>query len=195
MTLCTKTLLGDPVPSLEPNIVPRPAAVADLKTVLDVQSKYWPAICFNKDLPDTDVLTEPEKYGNFQDVWTNGIHVELSNRSDSVGQKENDVQIDTVSVEESLSKLSLNDNDDKPGDSTSSQQQSNQQNRNEATDGSTSSTQPNTSQPSKTQQLGTDDITQVYLCLKFLIYILYIIFMNSKKGQNLTDAAGAKGFY
>lgn len=55
MTLCTKTLLGDPVPNLEMNTV-RPGAVNDIKTVLEIQSKYWSSLCFNKDLPDRDVL-------------------------------------------------------------------------------------------------------------------------------------------
>lgn len=178
MTLCTKTLLGDPVPSLEPAIFPRPAAVADLKVVLEVQSKYWSSICFNKDLPDTDVLTEPEKFGNFEDVWINGVHVELSKlvRDSDVPNHSHDVH-GTVPIEEILSKLSLNDNDDKPnGDSSSSQQESNQQTGGETSSGGTSSFQPNMLQPSGSQQTATDHITQslqVYLSSNFLIYIVF----------------------
>lgn len=168
MTLCTKTLLGDPVPSLDPNMVPRPAAVADLKAVLEVQSKYWSAICFNKDLPDGDVLTDPEKYGNFQDVWTNGVHVELNSTGDLVGPKESNLQTDTVLVEECLSKLSLNDSDDKPngGSTNSSQQESNLQSVSEATGDSASSSVPSTSQQSGTQKPATDDMTQSLLLLE-----------------------------
>ena len=167
MTLCTKTLLGDPVPSLEPNIPPRPAAVADLKTVLDVQSKYWSAICFNKDLPDADVLPESEKYGNFEDMWTNGVHVELNTTGDSVGVKS--LPSDVRLVEEGLSRLSLRDNDDKPSgeSSTSSQQESNQQSGNEVTGDSASSAHPSTSQLSGSQQPATDHIAetnQVCVC-------------------------------
>uniref|UniRef100_A0A1B6DQI7 UBP-type domain-containing protein n=3 Tax=Clastoptera arizonana TaxID=38151 RepID=A0A1B6DQI7_9HEMI len=50
MTLCTKTLLGDPVPSLRNNLM-RSEAVSDIKNVMKVQSKYWPALCFSKSLP------------------------------------------------------------------------------------------------------------------------------------------------
>uniref|UniRef100_A0A1B6EJ36 Protein deacetylase HDAC6 n=1 Tax=Cuerna arida TaxID=1464854 RepID=A0A1B6EJ36_9HEMI len=56
MTMCTKALLGDPVPPVDLHLPIKASAATDLKTALTVQTKYWPALCFNKTFPKEDVL-------------------------------------------------------------------------------------------------------------------------------------------
>lgn len=56
MTMCTKALLGDPVPPVD--LLPLKAtAASDIKAVINVQSKHWSALCFNKEMPKEDVLS------------------------------------------------------------------------------------------------------------------------------------------
>lgn len=42
MTMCTKSLLGDPLSQLDANMVPCPSAVNTIKNVIKVHKKYWP---------------------------------------------------------------------------------------------------------------------------------------------------------
>uniref|UniRef100_A0A182T2E2 Histone deacetylase n=1 Tax=Anopheles maculatus TaxID=74869 RepID=A0A182T2E2_9DIPT len=67
MAMCTKALLGDPLPMLLPPAVsrtsnttsPTNASCAEtLRNVLTVQQKYWGSLCFNKKLPSCQPLTE-----------------------------------------------------------------------------------------------------------------------------------------
>ena len=46
MTLCAKALLGDPLPSLEPQLVPNKSAVQTINDVISTHCKYWSALCF-----------------------------------------------------------------------------------------------------------------------------------------------------
>lgn len=55
MTLCTKALLGDPLPMLQLSgryCGPQVACVETIRNVLTVQEKYWKSLRFNKKLPD-----------------------------------------------------------------------------------------------------------------------------------------------
>lgn len=58
MMMCTKALLGDPLPTpaLEPI---NPAAVDTIKRVIAAQSPYWSSLQFLVDLPDANVLCPP----------------------------------------------------------------------------------------------------------------------------------------
>lgn len=58
MTICTKTLLGDPLPPVNVTLPLKPSALTDLKIVLNVQAKHWSALCFNKDLPREDGVSK-----------------------------------------------------------------------------------------------------------------------------------------
>lgn len=82
MTMCTKALLGDPVPPVDLSFPVKPTALADLRTVLSVQAKHWNALAFNRELPKEDVLTKAARNEN----------------------KEN------LSIEDALKSLSLSDN-------------------------------------------------------------------------------------
>jgi histone deacetylase 6 len=58
MAMCTKTLLGDPLPLLQ--MPPRwngiiPGALTTIRDVLKTQSQFWKCLKFNKKLPDYDV--------------------------------------------------------------------------------------------------------------------------------------------
>lgn len=46
MTLCAKALLGDPLPPLEPQLVPNKSAVQTINDVIRTHSRYWPTLCF-----------------------------------------------------------------------------------------------------------------------------------------------------
>lgn len=60
MPMCTKALLGDPLPPLAPRHAACPSAVTSIKNVIRTQAKYWSALCFQVALPqERVVLTEP----------------------------------------------------------------------------------------------------------------------------------------
>lgn len=46
MALCAKALLGDPLPPLEPQLVPNKSAVQTINDVIHTHSRYWSALCF-----------------------------------------------------------------------------------------------------------------------------------------------------
>ncbi|XP_069687064.1 histone deacetylase 6 isoform X1 [Periplaneta americana] len=60
MPMCTKALLGDPLPPMTPNKVACPSAVASIKNVIRTQSHYWSALCFQVALPQEKVLPGKE---------------------------------------------------------------------------------------------------------------------------------------
>ncbi|GLH15011.1 Histone deacetylase Rpd3 [Gryllus bimaculatus] len=74
MTLCTKALLGDPLPMLQPRLAPCPSAVTTIKNVIRVHSKYWSSLKFDLALPKENVLPDAElsqktePFGNTNDM-------------------------------------------------------------------------------------------------------------------------------
>ncbi|XP_050687799.1 histone deacetylase 6-like isoform X2 [Eriocheir sinensis] len=71
MTLCAKALLGDPLPPLEPQLVPNKSAVQTINDVIRTHSHYWPALCFQVDLPLQDVLQQG--FGGGPQVVDSGV--------------------------------------------------------------------------------------------------------------------------
>ncbi|XP_043492900.1 histone deacetylase 6 isoform X2 [Polistes fuscatus] len=51
MAICTKALLGDPLPLLDASLIPCSSAIHSINNVLKVQKKYWPNLMFNLSLP------------------------------------------------------------------------------------------------------------------------------------------------
>ncbi|KAI4493221.1 hypothetical protein M0802_009509 [Mischocyttarus mexicanus] len=51
MAICTKTLLGDPLPLLDASLIPCSSAINSINNVLRIQKKYWPNLMFNLSLP------------------------------------------------------------------------------------------------------------------------------------------------
>ncbi|XP_017758802.1 PREDICTED: histone deacetylase 6 isoform X2 [Eufriesea mexicana] len=60
MTICTKSLLGDPLPMLESGQTPCTSAVHTINNVLKTQKQYWPNLAFNLSLPKEKVLPKPK---------------------------------------------------------------------------------------------------------------------------------------
>lgn len=59
MALCTKSLLGDPLPMLHASPYwngIHGSALETLRNVMDTQSKFWKCLKFNKKLPDFDII-------------------------------------------------------------------------------------------------------------------------------------------
>lgn len=53
MAMCTKALLGDPLPMLQShNKKPNTSCIETIQKVLEIQGKYWNSLKFNKKLPD-----------------------------------------------------------------------------------------------------------------------------------------------
>lgn len=94
MTICTKTLLGDPLPSINLTLPLKPQASTDLKTVLNVQGKYWSSLCFNKDLPKEDVLS---KFTTNQKMVSSPITDELSSKMSNLV-----IQDDSINVKDNI---------------------------------------------------------------------------------------------
>ncbi|XP_058833510.1 histone deacetylase 6 isoform X2 [Topomyia yanbarensis] len=69
MTLCTKSLLGDPLPMLQISSRyngPNSACVETIRNVLTVQEKFWKSLRFNKKLPNfRSSSAEPDLEGAF----------------------------------------------------------------------------------------------------------------------------------
>lgn len=54
MAMCTKALLGDPLPILQlHNNKPNASCIETIQKVLQVQEKYWKSLKFNKKLPES----------------------------------------------------------------------------------------------------------------------------------------------
>lgn len=89
MTMCTKALLGDPVPPVD--LLPlKTSAALDIKAVLNVQVKYWPALCFNKEMPKEDVLSSLTVKQNHATRNTELILNKLSSDDNVSNNGEND---------------------------------------------------------------------------------------------------------
>ena len=59
MSICTKALLGDPLPALPANQAACPSAVNSIRNVIRTHSKYWSALCFQVALPQENILPKP----------------------------------------------------------------------------------------------------------------------------------------
>jgi len=56
MTMCTKALLGDPMPILDPDLIPCSSAVNSINNVLKIQKKFWPNLQYGMSLPKERLL-------------------------------------------------------------------------------------------------------------------------------------------
>ncbi|XP_034945547.1 histone deacetylase 6 isoform X2 [Chelonus insularis] len=62
MTMCTKTLLGDPLPYLHHStLAPNSSAVTSIKNVLKIHKRYWSNLVFQVALPKENVIPSPVK--------------------------------------------------------------------------------------------------------------------------------------
>ncbi|XP_050703239.1 histone deacetylase 6-like isoform X1 [Eriocheir sinensis] len=63
MTLCAKALLGDPLPPLEPQLVPNKSAVQTINDVIRTHSRYWQALCFKKEAAEEEKKRRKRRRG------------------------------------------------------------------------------------------------------------------------------------
>lgn len=63
MTLCTKALLGDPLPPADPPRPAQPAALQDLAAALRTQRDFWRCLAFDVALPETEPPAPPPSRG------------------------------------------------------------------------------------------------------------------------------------
>nr|CAD7397247.1 unnamed protein product [Timema poppensis] len=59
VVMCTKALLGDPLPVVRINRPLSSSAVDDIRRVINVHSKYWKSLSFQAYLPSGNVLPDP----------------------------------------------------------------------------------------------------------------------------------------
>ncbi|KAK6627559.1 hypothetical protein RUM44_010037 [Polyplax serrata] len=97
MTMCTKALLGDPLPPLTGANIPCSSAVESIKNVLRTQEKYWPCLKFNAALPKDNILKNCTKH---VEERTNVVKSEnLSNEvNDNLVEKLQEISFDNVTV-------------------------------------------------------------------------------------------------
>ncbi|XP_076621765.1 histone deacetylase 6 isoform X1 [Colletes latitarsis] len=101
MTICTKTLLGDPLPMLESNQIPCASAVNSINNVLKTQKQYWPNLIFNVSLPKENVLPKAKV-----------LHVKTNeqtrNVEDHSKQSESKIALEEIESEKLELKISIN---------------------------------------------------------------------------------------
>lgn len=56
MTMCTKALLGDPLPMLDPNLIPCTSAINSINNVLKTHKKFWLNLQYGMSLPKERLL-------------------------------------------------------------------------------------------------------------------------------------------
>ncbi|XP_029174654.1 histone deacetylase 6 [Nylanderia fulva] len=61
MTMCTKALLGDPLPMLDPNLIPCASAINSINNVLKTHKKFWPNLQYGMSLPKEKLLPKLKK--------------------------------------------------------------------------------------------------------------------------------------
>lgn len=61
MTMCTKALLGDPLPMLDPGLIPCTSAINSINNVLKTHKKFWPNLQYGMSLPKEKLLPKLKK--------------------------------------------------------------------------------------------------------------------------------------
>lgn len=61
--MCTKALLGDPLPMTEGQAPPCTSAINTIKNVIRVHKKYWDNLIFQVSLPKENILPKIKGYG------------------------------------------------------------------------------------------------------------------------------------
>ncbi|CAL1678585.1 unnamed protein product [Lasius platythorax] len=61
MTMCTKALLGDPLPMLDPSLIPCTSAINSINNVLKTHKKFWPNLQYGMSLPKEKLLPKLKK--------------------------------------------------------------------------------------------------------------------------------------
>ncbi|XP_055523218.1 histone deacetylase 6 isoform X2 [Wyeomyia smithii] len=117
MSLCTKALLGDPLPMLQTSSRyngPNSACVDTIRNVLSVQEKFWKCLRFNKKLPSfRSSSAEPDLDGAFNKLHIASSDASTTGTSSSAGSSPSKDQSRT-----SLEEAPPFEGDDQPGPSS-----------------------------------------------------------------------------
>lgn len=62
--MCTKALLGDPLPMLDPNLIPCSSAINSINNVLKTHKKFWSNLQYGMSLPKERLLPRHKKVPN-----------------------------------------------------------------------------------------------------------------------------------
>ena len=131
MTMCTKALLGDPMPPVILDEPPKASALESIRNVIQAHSKYWSSLRFGLKLPDSfDDLKEqleenipkaavkatpptasyiPKEFGEFSPAQVvNTLSKSLPKASEFLSKGTKEEKED--GIDEKLSKLSLDQN-------------------------------------------------------------------------------------
>ncbi|XP_075221474.1 histone deacetylase 6 isoform X2 [Lycorma delicatula] len=130
MTMCTKALLGDPLPLIDPGLSTCLSAINSIREVIQVHSEFWQIRRFNKALPKENVLENIKDRTNEEPhlikiipnpvpLVVDGFHLEphLDNLRDDKDTNLSNHQINEFNLKEDsldlindFSNISLNEN-------------------------------------------------------------------------------------
>ncbi|XP_076657244.1 histone deacetylase 6 isoform X2 [Halictus rubicundus] len=98
MALCTKTLLGDPLPMLETGLIPCSSALNSINNVLKTQKQYWSNLIFNVSLPRENVLPKAK------------LKQQMKAADEPCKQSESKIALEEIESEKLALKLSIDKN-------------------------------------------------------------------------------------
>ncbi|XP_043284790.1 histone deacetylase 6 isoform X2 [Venturia canescens] len=105
MTMCTKALLGDPLPALGVYQAPCPSAISTIKNVLKIHKQYWPNLCFQMALPKENILPEAKSFESKNTVLSSPLtetkiaFEEIENEKLEMSMRERQ-RLETITAEE-----------------------------------------------------------------------------------------------
>nr|XP_033334353.1 histone deacetylase 6 isoform X1 [Megalopta genalis] len=103
MALCTKTLLGDPLPMLESDLIPCSSAVNSINNVLKTQKQYWSNLIFNVSLPRKNVLPKAK----LKHIKSNE---QMKTMDEPCKQSESKIALEKIESEKLALRLSIDKN-------------------------------------------------------------------------------------
>nr|XP_031839084.1 histone deacetylase 6 isoform X2 [Nomia melanderi] len=103
MALCTKTLLGDPLPMLESGLIPCSSAINSINNVLKTQKQYWPNLIFNVSLPKENILPKAK-------LKHTKLNEQMKTADELFKQSESKIALEEIESEKLELKLSIDKN-------------------------------------------------------------------------------------
>ncbi|XP_053996185.1 histone deacetylase 6 isoform X2 [Hylaeus anthracinus] len=101
MAICTKTLLGDPLPMLESDQIPCSSAINSINNVIKTQKQYWPNLIFNMSLPKENVLPKAK-------ISHTKTNEQVKNIEKVFKQSESKIALEEIESEKLELKISIN---------------------------------------------------------------------------------------
>lgn len=102
MTMCTKALLGDPLPMLDPNFIPCTSAINSINNVLRTHKKFWPNLQYGMSLPKERLLPKVKTVLNKLE--------EQERNADELKQTESKIALEEIESEKLMLNLEIDRN-------------------------------------------------------------------------------------